>query len=97
MPRRRKYGYDPTVDSAGLTIDTPRGPVDLVAVARVRCGVSTALTPAERAYLISSLPECNRGAAELVAVATGVQLSAVLRAMTRSHAAARAAQLELAA
>ena len=89
MTRKRPSTYDPTVQSAGLTLDTARGPVDLVAVGRARCGLRTNLTPADRAYLISTLPARNRGAAELAAVGMGVQLSAVLRAMTRDHAASR--------
>lgn len=91
MTRRKPLAYDPTVLSEGFTIDTPRGPVDLVAVGRVRAGVRTNLTPAERAYLVNTLPAYNRGAVELAALGMGVQLSAVLRAMTRNHAAARAA------
>ena len=100
VTRKRPRPYDVTVHSEGLTIDTPRGPVDLVAVRRARAGVRTALTPAERAYLVSTLPAYNRGAVELAAVGMGVQLPALLRAMTRSHAAARTAAagaLELAA
>lgn len=101
MTRKKPRSYDPTIASAGgFTIDTARGPVDLVAVQRARNGLRTPLTPADRAYLISALPVCNRGAAELAAAGMGIQLSAVLRAMTRSHAAARTAPagaLELAA
>lgn len=42
--------YDPAVTSDGLTIDTPAGPVDLVAIDRARHGLPVALTPADRAH-----------------------------------------------
>ncbi len=38
------------VPSDGLTLDTPDGPVDLVAVERALAGERIALTYAERAY-----------------------------------------------
>lgn len=40
-----------TVPSDGLTVDTPLGPVDLVAVARAKAGRPVTLTRAERHYL----------------------------------------------
>ena len=44
--------YDPAIESDGLTLDTPLGPVDLVAVQRVLDGHPIAeLTRAEMDYL----------------------------------------------
>lgn len=42
---------DAAVESAGLTIDTPLGSVDLVAIERCRSGNSVKLTAAETAFL----------------------------------------------
>lgn len=57
--------YDPAVESDGLTLDTDRGPVDLVAIRDAAAGRPVALTPAERYYLVTR----TRRAAELRAVA----------------------------
>ncbi|HTJ39485.1 MAG TPA: hypothetical protein VL738_40170 [Dactylosporangium sp.] len=81
--------YDPDQPSDGLTLDTPAGPVDLIAVDRARRGWPTPLTIADRAYLLASLPAYNRPAAELAARGMCVQPDAVLRAMTRRNARAR--------
>jgi hypothetical protein len=43
--------YDPEIESDGLTIDTARGPVDLVAVQRALDGHPIELTEAEWTYL----------------------------------------------
>jgi hypothetical protein len=48
--------YDPHVASDGLTLDTPLGPVDLVAVQRVLDGHKVeALTEAEMTYLADTV------------------------------------------
>jgi hypothetical protein len=48
--------YDPSIESDGLTLDTPLGPVDLVAVRRVLDGHPIdALTEAEMTYLAETL------------------------------------------
>ena len=47
---RRADDFDPQVASDGLTVDTPQGPVDLVAVARKLAGRPVELTWAERKY-----------------------------------------------
>ena len=39
------------IESAGLTVDTPLGPVDLVAIDRARSGHPVTLTKAESAFL----------------------------------------------
>lgn len=57
--------YDPAVTSDGLTIDTDRGPVDLVAVRLAAAGRPVALTPAERHYVLAR----TASAAELRAAA----------------------------
>jgi hypothetical protein len=53
--------YDPAIESDGLTLDTPLGPVDLVAVQRVLDGhqVET-LTEAEMTYLADTLGHAPR-------------------------------------
>lgn len=81
--------HDPDQPSDGLTVDTPLGPVDLIAVDRARRGWPTPLTIADRAYLLATLPAYNRPAAELAARGMGVQPDAVLRAMTRRNAKTR--------
>jgi hypothetical protein len=44
--------YDPAIASDGLTLDTPAGPVDLIAIERVLAGrPGDPLTEAEYAYL----------------------------------------------
>ncbi len=48
---------DPAIASDGMTIDTPRGPVDLVAIARARAGRPVDLSEAETAYLYAHLRE----------------------------------------
>lgn len=48
--------YDPAIESDGLTLDTPLGPVDLVAVQRVLDGHPIdGLTEAEMTYLAGRL------------------------------------------
>lgn len=46
---------DTSVDSDGMTIDTERGPVDLVAIEQARAGRPVQLTAAETAYLFRHL------------------------------------------
>lgn len=43
--------FDPSVESDGLTLDTPDGPVDLIAIEHAQAGRPVTLTPAELAYL----------------------------------------------
>ena len=45
--------FDASVASDGLTLDTPLGPVDLVAIERARAGRPVTLTPAELVYLVA--------------------------------------------
>lgn len=47
----RPAAYDRTVPSDGLTIDTDYGPVDTVALDRVRRGIPTRITRPESAVL----------------------------------------------
>ena len=48
---------DTSVASDGMTIDTPRGPVDLVAIERARAWRPVELSAAEVAYLYAHLRE----------------------------------------
>lgn len=64
--------YDASVESDGLTIDSPLGPVDLVAVERAAAGRRTPTTPAEREYVIDLLA---RGIVTGRTVAAGLGVS----------------------
>jgi len=77
---------DWSIASDGLTIDTPFGDVDLVAVDRARRGYRVSLTLAETAYLFRQLPD-TLAAAESVAAALGMDISAVLRRLAATTAA----------
>lgn len=81
--------YDPDQASEGLTIDTPLGPVDLVAVARVRRGLPTPLTLADHAYLLRVMggPDDYRAAA----VALGITADGVSLACRRARRSVGAA------
>lgn len=48
--------WDASIASAGLTVDTASGPVDLIAIERARAGHRIELTGAEVAYLLRHLP-----------------------------------------
>lgn len=47
--------YDPAIRSDGLTVDTPLGPVDTVAIERALAGRPVDLTAAEVAYLFAHM------------------------------------------
>jgi hypothetical protein len=81
--------YDPDQISDGLTLDTPSGPVDLVAVGRVRRGFPTPLTPADRAYLLRIMggPDDYQAAAVALRITPGA-VSLACRRLRRSLAAA---------
>lgn len=98
-PRRGSLGrgvqlsgvYDPTVESAGgLTVDTPLGPVDLVAVACILRGRRVPLTPADRAYVLEHVPADWESLAT-VGAALGITRGSVERAATRARARVGAA------
>lgn len=74
------------VPSDGLTLDTPAGPVDLVAVERVMVSYPTRLTLFEKQYLDRFLTGDHEQAAR-VAEGMGVTLNAVLARVTRCRAA----------
>lgn len=80
--------YDPAVESDGLTIDTPTGPVDLIAIDRALAGRRVALTPAERDYAVS----IARTVAELraVSVALGMHPETIERGIYRARQAVAA-------
>lgn len=48
--------HDPALKSDGLTLDTPLGPVDTVAIDRALSGWPVDLTAAEVAFLFAALP-----------------------------------------
>ncbi|MBS2966729.1 hypothetical protein KGA66_27075 [Actinocrinis puniceicyclus] len=48
---RPPSGFDPAIESDGLTLDTEHGPVDLVAVQRALSGERLHLTRAEHKYV----------------------------------------------
>lgn len=51
--------YDAAIASDGLCIDTPLGPVDLVAIRQVKAGWFSPLTEAELVYLARDLGPCR--------------------------------------
>lgn len=78
--------YDRTVPSDGLTVDSGRGPVDLVVIERALCGLPVRPNAAETTHLAALVPMGDRTVAQLVADATGVTLAAVLRRAMRARA-----------
>jgi hypothetical protein len=49
---------EPPTESDGLTVDTPHGPVDLVAVDRALAGEQLHLTRAEHKYIAALFSAC---------------------------------------
>jgi hypothetical protein len=90
-PAQLERAYDPAVPSDGATLDTPYGPVDLVAVTRALTGQAVPLTRADAAYAISLLPASCGTAVEVAAVGLGVSPDAVQRAVVRRRTRARTA------
>lgn len=74
--------YDPDIASDGLSVDSPLGPVDLVAVERVLAGRPAPLTLADLAYLYAHRPPAHEHI-ETVAAALGVRPDTVKRAVER--------------
>lgn len=86
---QRAGAYDPAVPSDGLTLDTDRGPVDLVAVLRALSGQPVPLTVADARYAVSLLPVSHGTPIERAARGLGIQPAAVQRAVIRHWAAQR--------
>lgn len=74
--------FDRRVQSDGMTIDAHYGPVDLVAVDRIRHGHATPLTKADRLHLNATM-QLGTGETELICEALGIQLKSLLRRGTR--------------
>lgn len=74
--------YDPRIESAGLTLDTPLGPVDLVAIERAKSGRPTPLTPADYAYLLA---HHDGHGITATAVALGIRGDSMRRAIDRAR------------
>jgi hypothetical protein len=74
--------FDPSVESDGLTFDTPLGPVDRIAIDRARNGRPVDLTAAEVAYLLATLP-AQHAAARTVAAALDLTPKTVLKRARR--------------
>lgn len=81
-PRRTGALYDPAIPSDGLTVDTPLGPVDLVAVDRRLRGFDVELSLAEQAWITERQPN---GARRQAATALGTGYSGLLRALARTR------------
>jgi hypothetical protein len=77
--------YDPAIHSDGLTVDSGRGPVDLVVIERALRGLPVRPTGAETTHLAALVPLDDRTVAQRIADATGVTLEAVLRRATRAR------------
>jgi len=82
-PAARTVLHDPEVASDGLTVDTPLGPVDLVAIERKSRGFDVELTEAEQAWI--QRRQAN-GARRRAAEALGTGYEGLLRALTRTRA-----------
>lgn len=80
--------YDPDVASDGLTIDTPTGPIDLVAIDRALAGRRVALTPTERHYAVTLAR--TTAALRALSVALGLHPETVERAVYRARKAVAA-------
>ena len=76
--------FDAAVPSDGMTIDTPRGPVDLVALDRVQSWWPTRLTMAEKGQLDLLLTGCWEQAAQ-IAVGLGCTRESVLARVYRAR------------
>lgn len=81
-----RHAYDPAIESAGMTLDTDRGPVDLVAVDRALSGQPVAPTLADVAPVVSLLPTGYGPQVEDAAMGLGISTEAVQRAVTRRRA-----------
>jgi hypothetical protein len=69
-----------------MTIDSPRGPVDLVAVERVLSGIPAALTVADLGYLYTHLHQAT-APLDAIAAALGVRFESVKRQAERARSA----------
>lgn len=83
---RNTGAYNPAVPSDGLTLDTDRGPVDLVAVHRALTGIPTQLTVADARYAITLLTTSHGTPIDNAARGLGIQPAAVQRAVIRHWA-----------
>jgi hypothetical protein len=81
--RRKPWGYQPEIESDGLTVDTPSGPVDLVAVERVQEGRLTPVTLADVRYAVGQLPDGTERHVLPLASGLGITNDAVKRAYER--------------
>ncbi len=81
-PAARTVRHDPQIASDGLTVDTPLGPVDLVAVERKSRGFEVVLTEAEHAWILHR--QAN-GARRRAAEALGTGYEGLLCALTRTR------------
>lgn len=81
--------YRADVASDGLTVDTFRGPVDMVVIERALCGLPVRPNAAETTHLGSLVPLNDHSVAQRIADATGVTVEAVLRRAMRARARQR--------
>lgn len=81
---RLSGAYDPDQPSDGLTLDTPLGPVDLVAVDRILSGRAVPLTPADRAYVLGRVRP-DYPSLTAAAMALGITRDSVARAVDRAR------------
>lgn len=88
-PAVNAHAYDPSVPSDGLTLDTPQGPVDLVAVWRALEGQRAPLTVADAHHAITLLPASHGQCVETAALGLGVEPASVQRAVIRHWTAHR--------
>lgn len=95
LPAPKRRAADIAIESDGLTVDTPHGPADLVAVERLLAGQPTPATLADTTLAYRLAKGGKITAARPIARALGVCTSTVERGIERARAAAaRAAQAE---
>ncbi|MGH3627685.1 MAG: hypothetical protein ACRDRL_09630 [Sciscionella sp.] len=83
------FDFDPAVESLGMTVDSIRGPVDLVAVERALAGIPVALTSADLGYLYTHLVQA-RAPLDAVAAALGIRFDSLKRHREHRRTAALA-------
>ncbi len=81
--------YKADIESDGLTIDTRRGPVDMVVIERALRGLPVRPNAAETTHLGLLVPLHDHAVAQRIADATGVTVEAVLRRAMRARARQR--------
>ena len=92
LPAPRRRPKDVAIESDGLTVDTDRGPADLVVVERLLSGQRVPATLADTLLAYRLAKGGKITAARPIAAALGVSASTVERGIERARAAAARAE-----